>query len=99
MAVLRGRFIERLPARVDELTSAFAAFSEDGGEEARAHMARLAHSLAGAAGTFGYDAMAAAARRLDVCLRDPACPRVRVAAGLADVSAVTAAIVRDGTCD
>jgi len=99
MTVLRGRFMERLPARLDELAAAFAAFPEAGGEEASAHMARLAHSLAGAAGTFGFEALAAAARRLDACLRDPANPRARVAAGLAEVSRATAAIARDGTFD
>jgi HPt (histidine-containing phosphotransfer) domain-containing protein len=62
-------------------------------------MARLAHSLAGAAGTFGFDALTAAARRLDACLRDPASPRALVAAGLAEVSSATTSIVGDGAID
>lgn len=99
MALLRGRFVERLPARLDEFAAAFAAIPEAGGEVPRAHMARLAHSLAGAAGTFGFEALAAAARRLDTCLRDPASPRTLVAAGLAEVSGATTYILRGGEID
>jgi HPt (histidine-containing phosphotransfer) domain-containing protein len=72
LADLRARFIGRSRERVRSLRSLIDAgpgharhHPETEGVSAAAAVARLAHQLAGAAGTFGYAALGAAAAALE----------------------------------
>lgn len=65
LALLRRRFADELPARIEAMRAALAAARH---EEAL----RAAHSLAGSAGTFGFFALGAAAKELELSLADPA---------------------------
>ncbi|MDK9702233.1 MAG: diguanylate cyclase [Sulfuritalea sp.] len=69
LAALRQRFIDELPTRLDGMHQALAAMgaaAHDG--PARLAARRAAHSLAGAGGTFGFPALGAAARSLELFL-------------------------------
>lgn len=65
LAPLRQRFAEELPARIETIRAALAASPPDGAEALRA-----AHSLAGTAGTFGFFALGAAAKQLELSLAE-----------------------------
>ncbi|HEX9011685.1 MAG TPA: diguanylate cyclase [Holophagaceae bacterium] len=69
LAALRETFAVDLPTRIEALRTAWAA-DRDAGEATRTHF--LAHRLAGSAGTFGYAALAQAARELERLLKVPA---------------------------
>jgi len=67
LAQLGESFAARLPGRVEEIAGAWnaiAAYGWDADAGKRFH--RLAHSLAGAAATFGFAAMSQAARQLEL---------------------------------
>ena len=61
MERLRGKFIAGLPARAEQLTVALA-------QENRGEHVRLVHQLAGAAASFGMEALAERARALELAL-------------------------------
>jgi HPt (histidine-containing phosphotransfer) domain-containing protein len=63
IALAVARFREKLPARIDEIETAWRA-----GEFARAEAA--AHKLAGAGATFGVPAATEIARRLEAAFAD-----------------------------
>ncbi|MBX3676890.1 MAG: diguanylate cyclase [Rhodocyclaceae bacterium] len=65
LAPLRRRFVDELPARVDTLRAALTA-SPPRNEDAL----RAAHSLAGTAGTFGFQTLGETARKLELSLAD-----------------------------
>ncbi len=70
MQQLRLRYAARLPARIAAMTAALKDLRE--GEPrpaARAILHHQAHSLAGSASTFGFDALGSRARQLDQTLR------------------------------
>jgi HPt (histidine-containing phosphotransfer) domain-containing protein len=68
---LRQWFGDRLVERVGEIEAAWeAAQTASGGGEALARLHRLAHSLAGTAGTFGYPDVGLAARVLEKRLEE-----------------------------
>lgn len=59
-------FVGRLPVRYEKMNEAFALCRQD--PQAQEHwveLHRLLHSLAGAAGTFGCDALGAQAARIE----------------------------------
>jgi HPt (histidine-containing phosphotransfer) domain-containing protein len=65
-ADLRGSFRLRLAERMREIEEAWEAARAAGDAlEPLRHLHRLVHSLAGAAGTFGYPEVSAAARLLE----------------------------------
>ena len=63
IALAVARFREKLPARIDEIETAWRA-----GEHARAEAA--AHKLAGAGATFGVPEATAIARRLEAAFAE-----------------------------
>ena len=78
LAELRASFRPRLTARVEEIVAAWEAMrpaagqelasldpSDPGAIDLRRHLHRLAHSLAGTAGTFGFPQVGDAARTLE----------------------------------
>ena len=67
---LRDYFAGRLPARLAELEDALAEVRSSGwAPEPLAKLHRLAHSLAGAGGTFGWPEVSEAARELEKFLK------------------------------
>jgi HPt (histidine-containing phosphotransfer) domain-containing protein len=92
MTVLRARFLKRLPGRLDEIRSALATCDAPADAASPHPAARLAHSLAGAAGTFGYDTLAGTARRLDAALRAPGTPPAALAEAFAALVASAGAL-------
>src|SRR5690606_26482315 len=73
MDELQGRFADRSAAEREELQAAWAADDRD-------VLKRLAHSLAGSAGLFGYPDLSNAARDLEAALDQALSPeRIRPA--------------------
>lgn len=98
---LRASFRGRLEERVREIEAAWeaAAIGGGGGDGAPAALAlllRLAHSLYGAAGTFGYPAAGEAARALELGVRAvlnaPGAPGAPAASDLAALGPLVAAL-------
>jgi HPt (histidine-containing phosphotransfer) domain-containing protein len=63
-------FVSKLPARLEQMNFALQLCRQNMGDEkiCREHLAtlfRLLHSLAGSAGSFGYDGIGAQARHLE----------------------------------
>ncbi len=83
LAAILPRFVERLPAQLDDLCKALA-------EERLADAERLAHRIKGAGGSYGYPTLSEAAMLLEVAAKaqDP----IAATAALAEVKAVCAAI-------
>ncbi len=67
---LRARFVAGLPDRVATIVAAAApltpALGADGSRETADRLRRVAHQLAGTAGTFGFDAPGEIARGIEV---------------------------------
>jgi chemotaxis protein histidine kinase CheA len=57
---LRARFIRKMPDRIEAITSTLAS-CVDGGSDAMDRLERQFHTLAGTAGTYDLNAIAAAA--------------------------------------
>jgi chemotaxis protein histidine kinase CheA len=57
---LKERFIQKMPDRIEAMASMLASCT-DGGSDAMDRLERQFHTLAGTAGTFGLNAVAAAA--------------------------------------
>ena len=81
LAELRALFVAGLPDRVATIVSAAApltpALGADGSRETADRLRRVAHQLAGTAGTFGFDAPGEIARGIEVAcsvLVDDAAP-------------------------
>ena len=68
---LRERFAAELPDRIAAIEAARQA-AMAGGVEAANAVYRLVHTMAGSAGTFGYEALGARARLLERLLKAPA---------------------------
>ncbi len=67
---LRAAFSEQLPKRIRQIEDAWAALLRDGWDPERAeNLARLLHTLAGTAGTFGFSAARGAARNMEAQLK------------------------------
>ncbi len=67
---LRKVFSGQLPGKVREIEETWAALLQDGWDQNRAEtVARLLHTLAGTAGTFGFSAIRAAAKSMEAMLR------------------------------
>ena len=66
LAELREEFRGQLGDRLDDITAAWRTLREAGWNDGDAEtLERLAHSLTGAAATFGFEAVSAAARALE----------------------------------
>ena len=95
---LRASFRGRLEERVREIEAAWEAAATgggggDGAPAALALLLRLAHSLYGAAGTFGYPAAGEAARALELGVRAVlAAPGAPAASDLAALGPLVAAL-------
>ena len=64
-------FSGRLHVRYEKMNEAFAQCQPGtGSADAWEELVRLLHSLAGAAGTFGFEALGAHARRIELRIRD-----------------------------
>jgi len=71
MEALKRGFAEGLPGRLAEISRLWEEALREGADPAvRSHLHRQVHSLAGAAGTFGFPALSAAARSLEYLLAD-----------------------------
>lgn len=71
MEALKRSFAQGLPERLAEIDRLWEAALGEGADPAvRSHLHRMVHSLAGAAGTFGFPALSAAARSLEYLLGD-----------------------------
>jgi periplasmic divalent cation tolerance protein len=69
---LRREFAAGLPRRLADLTAAWQGVEAAGWDgDAGRLLHRLAHSLAGAAGTFGYPRVGDIARRLERLVKPP----------------------------
>ncbi len=72
LAELRRRFRERARTRVGELRPLVAALARGGDDDGvRRRARRLAHELAGGAGSFGHPELGRAAAALEALLREP----------------------------
>ena len=69
LAVLRDGYAASLPAKLDELEAHYRALRAGAGEQSLALLHAAAHKLAGSGGTFGFDALGIAARRLEQTLQ------------------------------
>lgn len=67
---LRDNFYINLPSRTGELISAYEALEQDWQKEHLESIHQKAHSLAGAAGTFGADNISKLARELEIFIKD-----------------------------
>jgi HPt (histidine-containing phosphotransfer) domain-containing protein len=71
LRALQEQFAQRLPARLAEIDEAWRAARDSGWEPGALRLLlRLSHSLSGAAATFGFPAVAAAAARLESFLQE-----------------------------
>lgn len=71
MEALKRGFAEGIPGRLEEIGRLWEEALREGADPAvRSHLHRQVHSLAGAAGTFGFPALSAAARSLEFLLGD-----------------------------
>jgi len=70
LAALRDAYAASLPAKLDELDALFLALSAGRDTQSLSLPHAGAHKLAGSGGTFGFDAMGNAARRLEHKLKD-----------------------------
>jgi len=67
---LRNAFSTQLPGKVRQIEEAWAALPREGWDPDQVEtVARLLHTLAGTAGTFGFSAVRAAARSMEAALR------------------------------
>ena len=66
LAALRDRFAASLDGRIGEIESAWARAAYDASGGALGEVIAKAHKLAGSAGTFGFAAVSAVARRIEV---------------------------------
>ena len=64
---LQDKYIALLPAKIDELNSAWQATLHDSTELNQ--LCQLAHNLAGSAGTFGFPSISIESRNLEETLR------------------------------
>jgi HPt (histidine-containing phosphotransfer) domain-containing protein len=71
---LKQRFVRRMPERIAAITSTLAGYG-DGGREATRRMETQFHNLAGTAGTFDLEAIAAVA-----CEGEQACAELNQSA-------------------
>ncbi|MGD8498367.1 MAG: diguanylate cyclase [Chromatiales bacterium] len=62
-------YVERLPERLTEIEAGWSAVSREADLEALEPLHRATHSLIGSAGTFGYDHLSQAARRVERFLK------------------------------
>ena len=69
LAALRDAYAASLPARLDELEALYRALCAGAGMQSLALLHAAAHKLAGSGGTFGFDGVGGAARRLEHMLR------------------------------
>ncbi|MGC8763613.1 MAG: response regulator [Acidobacteriota bacterium] len=71
MEALKRGFADGIPGRLAEISRLWEEALREGADPAvRSHLHRQVHSLAGAAGTFGFPALSAAARSLEYLLGD-----------------------------
>lgn len=79
---LRDAYGAALPQRIAEICDGWAKVERGGGEAADWHrFQRLVHTLAGSAGTFGFQALGDQARELEEFLNAPEnCPKDQRAA-------------------
>lgn len=82
LLALRARFVQRAGEDRDRLNQAFAAGDNES-------VRRIAHGLAGIAGSFGFDAIGDAAARIEEKLDEEA-PLPEIAAALDALSALLA---------
>lgn len=85
MALLSLKFRQRLPARAQALQTAWSAWQADPQGPAPAPLIRDLHSLAGAAGLHGLDALSGGARALEQALLHPQASCTAHAQAFADV--------------
>lgn len=79
MAQIRQRFVAKLPEERAALAAALEAAQSGAGRDA---LMQLAHRLKGSAGTFGFDAVSAAAAQLELLAKTPVAPLEAEAAAL-----------------
>ncbi|MBI5076103.1 MAG: diguanylate cyclase [Nitrospirae bacterium] len=67
---LRKVFSEQLPEKIREIEEALNGLRQDGYDQTRAEtIARMVHTMAGTAGTFGFSAIRSAAKSMEASLR------------------------------
>jgi HPt (histidine-containing phosphotransfer) domain-containing protein len=96
LSVMRERYKGRVERESRELAQLVLSLASGGGDQAVAAIARLAHGLAGSAGTFGFDDVGACAAALE---REVAAidANGKITPALADaVQALSAAAARMG---
>jgi periplasmic divalent cation tolerance protein len=98
LAELRDFFRPRLTERVREIEAAWEALREapnaaDGSlDDSRRRLHRLAHSLGGAAGTFGFPAVGDAARELERHLQSAEAATAPMRPELGEIEPLVAAL-------
>lgn len=86
-------FLARLPVRYEKMNEAFAQCSASpADDEAWTELHRLLHSLAGAAGSFGCDALGARAKQVEQRVGEVLARRERGAADLDQIGQALASL-------
>ena len=85
--VLAKVFLGRLPVRYEKMNATLALCRADrGGKDNWVELHRLLHSLAGAAGTFGCDALGEQAGLIELLLKDMLAQSTRTEADVDEVA-------------
>jgi chemotaxis protein histidine kinase CheA len=91
--LMKKVFLGRLQVRFDKMNEALAQCHADPADDvALTELHRLLHSLAGAAGTFGFDAMGGSAKALELRVKELLGKPVRNAADLGPIGAALNAL-------
>ncbi len=71
LQALQDKFRKKLPQRMAQIRDHWRAFESDGGQNnSAANLLQAIHSLAGSAGTFGYQRLGLLARQFELLLRE-----------------------------
>ncbi len=71
LAALRVAYIEKLPGKFEDLAKLIAEARALGTDESADALMRLAHTLAGTAGSYGLDDVSQAARKIEELIGKP----------------------------